>query len=498
MNRKKAYTMKSRILTLMTACAIGCAMTGGGAAEAGTLADAGVTPLPAYKRFTENNPLYTQRFGADPGVMEYGGRFYVYMTDDIVEYDGLGKVKENSYSQIRCINCISSADLVNWTDHGRIQVAGPMGIATWATNSWAPCAAHKIIDGREKFFLYFCNGGNGIGVLTADSPTGPWRDELGHLLITRQTPNCANVVWLFDPAVMVDEDGTGYLAFGGGVPQGQEAAPGTARIVRLTDDMLGLDCDPVVIDAPYLFEDSGINRIGDKYVYSYCSNWQTDGNTLHLTSGAIEYMVAEDPLGPYTYKGELFPNQGRYFGLYGNNHHSIGCLDGVWYLFYHNRPVEKAMGITGNYRSPQINKLPVGEDGTIGVVIGTMSGVPQRFALNPYEEVRAATMSNQAGISLRGTPGGEFCVHGQEGSWTRVSGADFGEGSHTLRIRAASRNGCHLYVVDTNLRGQILADFEIPASSAAAEYTAECALSGEKHLCFVFGGEADFYAWQAE
>ena len=109
----------------------------------------------SYKKADQNNPLYTQRFGADPGVMEYDGRLYVYMTDDIIEYDSAGKVKENSYSKIRTINCISSDDLVNWTDHGQIRVAGPDGIAWWAVNSWAPCAAHKTIDGQEQFFLYF-------------------------------------------------------------------------------------------------------------------------------------------------------------------------------------------------------------------------------------------------------------------------------------------------------------------------------------------------------
>ena len=55
----------------------------------------------SYKKDGENNPLYTQRFGADPGVMEYNGRIYVYMTNDIIEYESTGRVKENSYSKIR-------------------------------------------------------------------------------------------------------------------------------------------------------------------------------------------------------------------------------------------------------------------------------------------------------------------------------------------------------------------------------------------------------------
>ena len=181
-----------------------------------------VSPVASYKKDGEGNPLYTQRFGADPGVMEYNGRVYVYMTDDTIEYDSNGKVKENGYGLINRINCISSDDMVNWTDHGAIPVAGKNGIAKFANNSWAPCAAHKTINGKEKFFLYFCNGGNGVCVLTADSPTGPWSDPLGKELVTRAVPNCGNIPWLFDPAVFVDKDGTGYLAFGGGVPDGKK------------------------------------------------------------------------------------------------------------------------------------------------------------------------------------------------------------------------------------------------------------------------------------
>ena len=450
----------------------------------------------SYKKAGENNPLYTQRFGADPGVMEYNGRLYVYMTDDIVEYDASGKVKENSYSQIRTINCISSDDLVNWTDHGRIRVAGPGGIAKWANNSWAPCAAHKSIDGQEKFFLYFCNGGNGIGVLTADSPTGPWRDERGSLLITRGVKNCADVTWLFDPAVMVDEDGTGYLAFGGGVPQGKQAAPGTARIVRLGDDMISLAGDPVRLDVPWLFEDSGINRIGDKYFYTYCSNFQTSGNTLHLTDGAIQYMTADNPLGPYTYGGELFPNEGRFFGLYGNNHHSIASLNGEWFLFYHNRHVEKAMGITGNYRSPQADRIFFGEDGLPLQVKGTMKGLDQLKPLNPYRIVSAATMSRQAGITVEGA-NGQSWIHGETGSWTQISGVDFGDHAASLVVTAIAPTDCTLYAVLDDPEGPVVSSIriELPAEVKPKNFSAPIQAEGVHDLYLVTDGEINLYSW---
>ncbi len=455
-----------------------------------------VTLQKSYKKAGENNPLYTQRFGADPGVMEYDGRLYVYMTDDLLEYDATGKVKENSYSQIRTINCISSDDLVNWTDHGKIRVAGPAGIATWAVNSWAPCAAHKTIDGQEKFFLYFCNGGNGIGVLTADSPVGPWRDERGSLLITRSVKNCADVTWLFDPAVMVDEDGTGYLAFGGGIPEGMQKAPGTARIVKLADDMIHLDGDPVRLDVPWLFEDSGINRVGDKYWYTYCSNFMTSGNSLKLTDGAIQYMIADDPMGPYTYMGELFPNEGRFFGMYGNNHHSVASLNGEWYLFYHNRPVEKAMGITGNYRSPQADRIILGEDGLPQQVKGTMKGLDQLKPFNPFRTVPAATMSHQGGITVEGVDGKSWII-GDAGSWIRVSGVDFGTGAATLGVTAMPPSDCTLYAVLDDPESAVVSRIrlEIPEDGSPAFFSAPIKAEGVHDLYLVTDGPMKLYSW---
>ena len=458
---------------------------------------AGITPTASYKAVDENNPLFTQRFGADPGVMEYNGRVYVYTTNDVIEYDSDGKVTENTYAQVNKINCLSSADLVNWTDHGAIPVAGTDGIAKWATCSWAPCAAHKTINGKEKFFLYFCNGGNGVSVLTADSPTGPWTDPLGKALITRATPNCNDITWLFDPAVMVDDDGTGYLCFGGGVPDGKDAMPGTSRIVKLGDDMIRLAGTPVTIEAPYLFEDSGINKIGDTYYYTYCSNWKTAGNAYGMTSGAIEYMTSNNPLGPYTYGGELFRNQGTFFDLYGNNHHSLCTLNGQLYLFYHNRSVEKAMGIEGNYRSPQVDAVTM--QGTkIQAVTGTMTGIAQKKTINPYQTVQAETMSNQAGIQVRGL-GDTVVTEIEQGDWLKVSGVHFSKGASQIAIKASSKNGCAVKICTGYPTGKAVGYAEIPSGGTMTTVSAMVqGLNGTQDLYFVFSGQAEMDSWSAK
>ncbi len=445
----------------------------------------------SYKQEGENNPLYTQRFGADPGYLVWNDRLYVYTTNDVIEYNADGTVRENTYGQVNKINCISSADLVNWTDHGAIPAAGRKGIAAWATNSWAPCVAHQVVNGEDKFFLYTCNNGNGIFVLTADDPAGPWTDPLGKGLITRSTPNCADVTWLFDPAVFVDEDGKAYLYFGGGVPEGKDANPGTIRCVQLGADMISIVGEPRVIDAPYAFEDSGMNRIGDTYYYTYCSNWNVGGNPYGLEAGAIQYMTSDSPMGPFTYGGELFSNQGRFFGVYGNNHHSIVAFRGQYYLLYHNRPVEQRMGITGNYRSPQIDVLPVNADGSLGPVKATMQGVSQLEYVNPYRPVSAQTMYRQAGLEVSGYADDALTV-ASTGDWLQVKGVDFSKGAEAFILMAAAENGGAVRVMAGE---QVLCEFTLQGEMT--EYTVDCAsVSGVADVYLLFAGDVMADWWQ--
>jgi hypothetical protein len=76
-----------------------------------------VTIAEAYKPIGQHNPILPHRFGADPYALVYKNRVYVYATNDAVTRDGRGKVINNMYGLIRSISCVSSADLVNRTDH---------------------------------------------------------------------------------------------------------------------------------------------------------------------------------------------------------------------------------------------------------------------------------------------------------------------------------------------------------------------------------------------
>lgn len=450
----------------------------------------------SYKKAAENNPIVTQRYGADPGVMVYGDTVYVYCTNDSFEYQD-GEVVENTYGKIQTINCFSTKDMVNWTDHGAIPAAGQEGAAKWAACSWAPCAAHKTIDGKEKFFLYFANNGSGVGVLVSDSPTGPWEDPVGGPLVTQGTENCGGVVWCFDPAVLVDDDGTGYLYFGGGLPEGEEASPKTVRVVRLGDDMVSLAGTPKVIDAPYLFEDSCITKIDGKYYYSYCSNWSTGGT--EFGAAAIEYMVGGSPMGPFEYVGEFFKNPGVYFGVWGNNHHTLFAFQGKYYLAYHARALETAqLKKSLGYRSTQIDEVTV-KDGVIQEVKPTMAGVGQLSYVNPYETVQAETMAIQAGILVTGV-GNTIVTDISDGDWTGVKGVDFGGGASAVTLSVKAGGSGRIEIHADSPEGRLLGTAEVSDTEGAfREITASLKQAADVlDIYFVFRGTMEFDYWQAK
>ena len=81
------------------------------------------------KLLGNSNPLIDYDYGADPFALVYDGRVYLYMTADQYEYDTEGNLIDNTYQLINKLHVISSDDMVNWTDHGFIQVAGPNGVA---------------------------------------------------------------------------------------------------------------------------------------------------------------------------------------------------------------------------------------------------------------------------------------------------------------------------------------------------------------------------------
>ena len=467
--------------------------------------------LKAENNNTHVNPLFDYKFGADPYAITYNGRVYVYMTNDFQQLEhNKGKdgfpVKGNGFEKINTLNVFSSADMVNWTDHGEISVDGKGA----ATMSWAPAVAHKTIDGKEKFFLYFANGGGGIYVLESDSPIGPFEapnTTTGSKLITKDMPQGQNIPYLFDPAVLVDDDGTGYLYYGGGFPDGssQEVInnPKTFRVVKLKDNMVELDGDAKMIEAPGNFEDSGIHKHNGKYYFTYCSNF---ANNLPQTgTGNICAMVSDNPMEGFEFAGIVFKNQATFFGsgTGGNNHHCFFDFNGKHYLTYHAQTLAVELGFSGTdqsgYRSVHIDEFEYGENDKIDVT-GTWGGSSQTKDMNPYERVEAETLAWSKGIKADTCKEEGSLVKGlnmmvteiTNGDYLAVSNADFGNGSSKFTMHVAGLAGGTVELHLDGTAGQKVGEVQIPAGDGNTwtDVSCDAAISGKHNLYLVFkGGE---------
>ena len=473
----------------------------------------------AYKAVGNNNPLMGHKFGADPFGMVDGDRLYVYMTDDHLYRSTDGKPITGAWDYTDCKNVtiISSEDLVNWTDHGTQPVAGSEGPATWAWNMWAPCAAHKTINGKEQYYMYFSNNSSGIGVLKSDTPYGPWTDPIKGAMIDHNTVNCSGSVVpsVYDPAVLVDDDGKAYLYFGGGIDNLDAADPRSARCVQLGDDMTSIVGTPVEIRPPCLFEDAGINKVGGKYLYSYCSNFKADGGPGR---GNVGYMESDNPLGPFTYIGCCSDNPGSasWAGGGGNHHHAFVEFKGKYYALYHTRTLKSAMrndnpDINDNVelRSTCLSEMKVDTVNARFTRLTasdiTQKGVSQIKNFDPYQTVPGATMAWERGIetTYRTKLGRTaYCTaETKKGSWICISNVEFGSDgpiAFTAKVKGKGVIKVCRANPTTNSGVSLIALAEIPSSSSYKTITVPLINIPPKtvsKLYIVFSDEASLENW---
>ena len=437
------------------------------------------TVAPDYKETGNNNPISANIFCADPTALEYNGRLYVYGSNDHQQFIANGKKGENNYGEIKSIVVFSTDDMVNWTFHGTIDVAKLC--SSWVKSpwyqgfgvSWAPSVTWRTTeDGTDEFFLYFCNSSHGVGVLKANSPIGPWISPNNKLMINYDTPG-ANKIGTnanFDPGVVIDDNGIGWISFGG--LGHSEIMPNAAHIAKLKPSMTEVDGSAVMIPAPYHFEANELNVINGKYVYTYCSNWaqrnDAEWNAYTAEKGisvgkpntcTMCYMVSDNPTDPdsWVYKGVYGPHPGM--GT-NNNHSHLQKFQGEYYHIYHGAPlmeswrkagvIEKDCGI---FRSICVNKATVNEaTQTVNQVTPNLEGVKAIKNLNPYELQQAETMASCGGveyedftnikkntkISKLGNDASEnMQVNMKDGAWISQREVDFGaNGADKITLRA--------------------------------------------------------------
>jgi hypothetical protein len=321
-----------------------------------------------------SQPLVNHIYTADPSAHVFNGKIYIYPSHDIDAGDAFDDL--GSHFAMEDYHVLSmDRPGEKTTDHG---VALHVNDVPWAEKQmWAPDAAEK----NGKYYLFFpakdYDGIFKIGVAISDSPVGPFTAQ----------PEAIKGSFSIDPAVFKDDDGSYYMYFGGiwggqlqrwrtGVFNGEQPespfahlpnnnGPALcAKVAKLSGDLLEFaekPVDVVIVDEdgePLLqgdndrrfFEASWMHKFNGKYYFSYST-----GDTHFIC-----YAVADNPYGPFTYKGVVLnPVVGW------TNHHSIVEFKDNWYLFYHDSSLSK--GVT-HLRCVKVAALKHNEDGTIQTI----------------------------------------------------------------------------------------------------------------------------------
>ncbi|KLE35958.1 family 43 glycosylhydrolase [Aurantiacibacter luteus] len=300
---------------------------------------------PAYDP-TGANPIFRNRFTADPAPLTVGDTLYLYAGHD----------EGNEHFRIDEWVVYSTTDMRHWTDHGAF--FRPSDIAWAEGEAWAS----QMVERDGRYFFYFTvehddtSPGKAIGVAECDTPVGPCHDARGSALVL-DNPATWRAWSDIDPTVFIDDDGTAWLAWGNS----------NLYLARLKDNMIELDGEPQELSITNYLEGPWLHKRGDLYYLTYASiieNVQPNER--------ISYATAPSMQGPWTYRGELTGEATNSFTI----HAGIEQFLGDWYFFYHNGTLT-IDGVEGMQyrRSVAVERLRYDANGLMLPITQTREGI---------------------------------------------------------------------------------------------------------------------------
>ena len=310
------------------------------AALAATAGSSAEVELP-YSFVNRGNPLITHKHTADPATLVTGDTLWLYTGSDEPGN------KAGYHMPNWCV--FSTTDLQHWTEH-------PIPLWVKEFEAWDrshTAYAAQCVERDGKYYYYISTNGSGIGVAVADNPRGPFRDALGHPLLTQADCAGASHSWVcIDPAVYIDDDGQAYIFWGNKY----------CYYARLTPDMLGIDGPIRSIDLPDFTEAPWVHRRGDKYYLTYAARWPEK----------IAYAMSDSIDGPWEYMGII----SEVAGNSNTTHPAIVHFKGRDYFFSHIG----GLGGGSGSRSVIVEPLRYNEDGTIAPIHASEAGVSMAYS----------------------------------------------------------------------------------------------------------------------
>ncbi len=335
------------------------------------------------------NPIVQTKYTADPAPMVYNDTVYLYTTHDEDDADGFKMYDWLLYT---------STDMMNWTDHGAVASLKDFKWIDKTNGAWA----EQVVARNGKFYMYCPIHGNGIGVLVANSPYGPFHDPIGHALVWQKEH------WNdIDPTVFVDDDGQAYMYWGN---------PDLYH-VKLNEDMISYSGE--IIKHPHIEdyqEGPWFYKRNGHYYLAFASTCCPEG---------IGYAMSENPEGPWQYKGHVMNHTPRTRG----NHPGIIDYKDHSYLFGLNYDLLRIETPTHHERrSVSFAEMHYNADGTIQEVPYWKDNKNEQLGVfNPFRRVEAETMAWGYGLKTEHANGGIVLRDIDDGETLMLRGVDFGK-----------------------------------------------------------------------
>lgn len=401
--------------------------------------------------FSKNPTLDEGIYMCDVEAHTFGDRLYLYGTCNKRRF---GEATDPDGEAV--FHVFSTDDMIHFTDHG---VAFSSDKVKWIKTSalWAPDCAYY----NGKYYLYYSIPTGEMGVAVSDKPAGPFED-LGKV----------KGVSGIDPAVLVDDDGTPYLYWG---------QIDFVRAAKLKPSMTEIDeetvTQPLSVAEHGMHEGSSVRKKDGKYYYVYTETGRRDMPTCQ------GHSVSDSPLTGYKYSGVVVDVFGCDPKSY-NNHGSIECFKGQWYIFYHR--ATHGIYSWGQPRQLCIEKIFFDEEGRIIEALPTSSGAGD--AIPASEAVHASYTAEIGGGAYNDECGDKHYLalsRINPGAYATYRYLDFnGEDTVTLRLRGEGISRVELYV---DGKYHTFAKVELPIFFDEKTFSLP-ALSGRHEITFKFYG----------
>lgn len=245
-----------------------------------------------------NNPIF---YGADPFLLTYNGKYYVYCT---TQNESTLENFATTSTDIDGFEVYESSDLKTWENKGYCLKKGDGVIGEkWF---WAP----EVTYYNGKFYMVYTSEEH-LAMAVADNPLGPFRQTEQKWLRESKA---------IDGHILIDDDGKAYLYYvrlGGG---------NRIFVATLTEDLLSIEeeyeeclieaqepwetVDCKVAEGPFVLKHKGLYYLSYSCNHTRCPDY------------SVGYATSPSPFGPFKrYEGNPILHRNEKF--WGVGHHSF-------------------------------------------------------------------------------------------------------------------------------------------------------------------------------